>query len=99
MDETHGNYVIKPLKRIGQGGFGYVEKVELQNSDGGICGIYARKVFAPQDPLIVMNLFVDLNVRLPIKPIAHIQTLYRFISIILKARPLGSLWILPKATL
>lgn len=50
MDETHGNYVIKPLERIGKGGFGYVEKVELQNSDGGICGIYARKVFALQDP-------------------------------------------------
>jgi serine/threonine protein kinase len=97
MDETHGNYVIKPLKRIGQGGFGYVEKVELQNSDGGICGIYARKVFAPQDPSY-RDEFIRRFER-EVKPIAHIQTLYRFISIILKARPLGSLWILPKATL
>lgn len=50
MGEVHGNYVIFPIERIGQGGFGYVEKVELKNSRGMICGNYARKVFAPQDP-------------------------------------------------
>ncbi|HDL7836903.1 TPA: serine/threonine protein kinase [Yersinia enterocolitica] len=50
MDEAHGNYLIKPIRKIGQGGFGYVEEVELRNINGGICGIYARKVFAPQEP-------------------------------------------------
>ncbi|MCA6941343.1 serine/threonine protein kinase [Pectobacterium polaris] len=50
MEEAHGNYVVKPIKKIGRGGFGYVEKIELLNSDGAVCGIYARKVFSPQDP-------------------------------------------------
>jgi hypothetical protein len=50
MDDVHGNYVIKPIRRIGKGGFGYVEEVQLQNYQGCICGAYARKVFAPQDP-------------------------------------------------
>ena len=50
MDDAHGNYVIKPIRRIGKGGFGYVEEVQLQNYQGHICGTYARKVFAPQDP-------------------------------------------------
>jgi serine/threonine-protein kinase len=50
MDDAHGNYVIKPIRRIGKGGFGYVEEVQLQNYQGHVCGTYARKVFAPQDP-------------------------------------------------
>ncbi|GFM09764.1 TPA: serine/threonine protein kinase [Escherichia coli] len=50
MDDAHGNYVIKPIRRIGKGGFGYVEEIQLQNYQGRICGAYARKVFAPQDP-------------------------------------------------
>lgn len=49
MEEAHGNYVIKPLRRIGEGGFGYVEEILLENYQGGVCGTYARKVFAPQD--------------------------------------------------
>jgi serine/threonine protein kinase len=43
MDGLHGNYEFKILDRIGQGGFGYVESVELFNIAGHKCGVYARK--------------------------------------------------------
>ncbi len=37
---------MRVIKKIGQGGFGNVEKVELD--DGTVC---ARKVFSPNQPL------------------------------------------------
>lgn len=43
MDGLHGNYQYKIVERIGEGGFGYVEKIELFNSDRVLCGHYARK--------------------------------------------------------
>lgn len=43
MDGLHGNYQYKIVERIGQGGFGYVERIELFNSVGVFCGYYARK--------------------------------------------------------
>lgn len=43
MDGLHGNYQYKIVERIGQGGFGFVEKIELFNSDGVRCGDYAMK--------------------------------------------------------
>ncbi|HDL7799888.1 TPA: protein kinase [Yersinia enterocolitica] len=51
MEEHHANYVIKPCGKIGSGGFGYVEKIELFNSAGHKCGDYARKIFSPQSDL------------------------------------------------
>jgi|GEM_PF-613288 len=51
MEEFRG-YKIKPIERLGEGAFGYVEKVELYNLDGGLCGIYARKVLAPQGNIL-----------------------------------------------
>lgn len=50
MDESHGNYIIRPLKKIGSGGFGHVEKVELFNNAGKSCGLYARKIFSLNHP-------------------------------------------------
>lgn len=43
MDGVHGNYQFKIIDRIGQGGFGYVEKIDLFNIAGHKCGVYARK--------------------------------------------------------
>jgi serine/threonine-protein kinase len=43
MDGFHGNYQYKIIERIGKGGFGYVEKIELFNIAGHRCGNYARK--------------------------------------------------------
>jgi serine/threonine protein kinase len=43
MDGFHGNYQYKIIERIGKGGFGYVDKIELVNVDGHQCGYYARK--------------------------------------------------------
>jgi len=43
MDGYHGNYKYKVIERIGQGGFGFVEKIELFNVAGHRCGEYARK--------------------------------------------------------
>jgi serine/threonine-protein kinase len=43
MDGYHGNYKYKVIKRIGEGGFGFVEKIELFNTADHRCGEYARK--------------------------------------------------------
>ncbi len=48
MEDVHGNYKIKVLSKIGQGGFGYVEHIELYNVAGHKCGNYARKLLSPE---------------------------------------------------
>lgn len=35
--EQHRNYLIKPIEKIGGGGFGVVEKVEIYNLHGQLC--------------------------------------------------------------
>ena len=45
--EYFRGYCIEPIERLGQGGFGYVEKINLYNASGGLCGAYARKVLSP----------------------------------------------------
>lgn len=47
-----GNYKIESLSKIGEGAFGYVEKVNLYNLDDKLCGVYARKVLSPVDEII-----------------------------------------------
>ncbi|MFJ3266059.1 protein kinase domain-containing protein [Serratia liquefaciens] len=47
--EERGGFLIKPVKEIGRGGFGYVEKIELFNYSDYKCGEYARKILIPQD--------------------------------------------------
>lgn len=42
------NYKFKILERIGNGGFGYVERIELFNLRGTYSGFYARKVLDQQ---------------------------------------------------
>lgn len=51
MEFVHFNYKIKTGKRIGRGGFGYVEEVELFTLTGVPCGRpYAIKVLSCRDP-------------------------------------------------
>jgi serine/threonine protein kinase len=49
MDGFHGNYKYKVVTRIGQGGFGFVDKIELFNIAGHRCGEYARKSLSELD--------------------------------------------------
>lgn len=49
--ESRGNYLVKPIEEIGSGTFGRVEKIELYNTDGHLCGEYARKVLAVKEEL------------------------------------------------
>lgn len=50
--EEHGNYLIKPIQVIGCGAFGRVEQIELYNTNGHKCGIYARKVLSVRKELV-----------------------------------------------
>lgn len=50
--ELRGNYLVKPIKELGSGAFGRVEKIELYNTNGHLCGEYARKVLSVKDELI-----------------------------------------------
>ncbi|WP_341495495.1 hypothetical protein WAX87_07865 [Photobacterium damselae subsp. damselae] len=52
--DVHGNYLIEPIKVIGRGASGYVEKVKLYSLDNNFCGFYARKVFDP-DPKVLLQ--------------------------------------------
>lgn len=45
MLEQVGNYYIRTVAKIGEGGFGTVEKVELFSLDNKFSGHYARKTF------------------------------------------------------
>ena len=49
--EQISNYKFKIIEKIGKGGFGYVEKIELFNLTETHSGFYARKVLAPQTDL------------------------------------------------
>lgn len=49
MDGHHGNYKYRIIERIGKGGFGFVEKIELFNIEGVRCGEYARKSLGDLD--------------------------------------------------
>ncbi|MBV4532720.1 protein kinase [Pseudomonas sp. SWRI107] len=49
MDGYHGNYKYRIIKRIGKGGFGFVERIELFNIEGVRCGEYARKCLSDLD--------------------------------------------------
>lgn len=50
--ESRGNYLVRPIAELGSGAFGRVEKIELYNTDGHLCGEYARKVLSVKDELI-----------------------------------------------
>lgn len=50
--EPRGNYIINPLKDLGCGAFGRVEKVEVYNTAGHLSGEYARKVLSVNPVLL-----------------------------------------------
>ncbi|HHX8939240.1 TPA: serine/threonine protein kinase [Yersinia enterocolitica] len=50
--ESRGNYQIKPILNIGSGTFGRVEKIELYNLNGHLCGEYARKILAVNEGIV-----------------------------------------------
>lgn len=54
--EQVANYKYKVLNRIGSGGFGYVEKIELFNMSETHSGLYARKVLAPS---VVLKMYKE----------------------------------------
>lgn len=51
MEKFH-SYRINPVERLGEGAFGYVEKIELYNHFDEICGLYARKVLDPKENIL-----------------------------------------------
>lgn len=51
MEKFH-SYKIKPVERLGEGAFGYVEKIELYNFFDGRCGFYARKILNPKESIL-----------------------------------------------
>ncbi|MBQ4781929.1 protein kinase [Pectobacterium versatile] len=57
--ELRGNYLIKPKSDLGFGAFGRVEKVEVYNTDGHLCGEYARKVLSVNPVLLNEYFSVD----------------------------------------
>lgn len=50
--EPRGNYFVKPIKELGSGTFGRVEEIELYNTNGYLCGKYARKVLDVSEELV-----------------------------------------------
>lgn len=50
--ESRGNYQIKPISEIGSGTFGRVERIELYNTSGHLCGEYARKILAVREDIV-----------------------------------------------
>ncbi|MDH2121647.1 serine/threonine-protein kinase [Pantoea agglomerans] len=50
--EQRGNYLIKPIGELGSGTFGKVELIELYNTQGHLCGHYARKVLNVRASLV-----------------------------------------------
>lgn len=52
---ARGNYRIEPKSRIGRGNFGFVESINLYNSDMHLCGEYARKNFEPDPELLAQG--------------------------------------------
>ncbi|WP_299142579.1 serine/threonine-protein kinase [uncultured Vibrio sp.] len=59
MDRV-ANYKYKTLSRIGNGGFGYVDKIELFNLSETHSGFYARKVL---DPKVDLKMYKERFVR------------------------------------
>lgn len=62
MENFH-SYKIRPIEPLGQGSFGYVEKIELYNSNNITCGLYARKVLFPQDDILKNISIEDIKKR------------------------------------
>ena len=56
--DVNGNYLIEPVKVVGKGASGYVEKIKLYNSNHHFCGYYARKTFSP-DPKVLKQVNED----------------------------------------
>ncbi|HAU8265764.1 TPA: protein kinase [Kluyvera intermedia] len=50
--DSRGNYLIKPIKGLGHGNFGRVEKVEVYNTAGHLSGEYARKLLSVHPHLL-----------------------------------------------
>ncbi|MEZ8782716.1 serine/threonine-protein kinase [Vibrio splendidus] len=59
MDRV-ANYKYKTLSRIGNGGFGYVDRIELFNLSETHSGFYARKVL---DPKVDLKMYKERFVR------------------------------------
>lgn len=59
MDRV-ANYKYKTLNRIGNGGFGYVDRIELFNLSETHSGFYARKVL---DPKVDLKMYKERFVR------------------------------------
>lgn len=49
--EVVSNYKFKVIEKIGSGGFGFVEKIQLFNMNETHSGLYARKVLEPKTEL------------------------------------------------
>lgn len=50
--ENFRTYKINPIKRLGNGAFGYVEKIELYGAKDYFCGHFARKVLSPSADIL-----------------------------------------------
>ena len=57
--EPRDNYIIKPISELGFGAFGRVEKVEVFNRVGHLCGEYARKKLSVNPALLNEYFSVD----------------------------------------
>lgn len=62
MEEFH-SYKITPVEKLGEGAFGYVEKIKLYNSRDHFCGLYSRKILQPSQRIIESISFEEIKRR------------------------------------
>lgn len=88
QEHHHFGYTIKKINRLGRGSFGYVDEVELYNSNGDLCpGKYARKTFNPskkirQSMLNLAQIRERFMKKLDVKLIVNHSMWYLFTCII-----------------
>lgn len=61
--ERFRSYQIKPVAKLGEGAFGYVEKIELYNSYDEFCGVYGRKILRPTKDILNNISFEEIKRR------------------------------------
>jgi serine/threonine-protein kinase len=62
MEKFH-SYTIESIGELGEGAFGYVEKVKLYNYYNNSCGVYARKILSPKAHILASMSIEEIKKR------------------------------------